>query len=193
MSHCIECGTKLKPDDEFCPECGAEAVHKAPEEKKDSGGGSWFSVLMLALVVMMLISAVVFFIAIFAYSRGDLDRPLPVGAIRTQENRCLFDAEFTCLHSVVHDNVIVLSLRNDKRRPIIIEHITTDLCEGTDINQELIAGEKANILMKCGYGSLGQYAEHQATILYTDSGGMPARVDGLITGIVQMELRAAEE
>ncbi len=73
MSRCAKCGTKLEPDDDFCPNCGAKKGEAAPtttkssktENKGSSKVGKFIIIGLVILFILAIIGAAIYYIMTF--------------------------------------------------------------------------------------------------------------------------------
>ena len=194
MSHCVECGAALEADDQFCPACGKVIAAKTgPEQvktqkaQKDKGLG--LNHIISALTILIFVSSIVF----FTFTVTRTSRMVPDTGPRLEENRCVLEkGELACLHAAVHTNAIAVTVTNYARRGnITVEHISIEGCHPLSTKVDIAAGDKAQLLVRCEAGSLGQYVEKAFTLLYTDTAGTPVKAGGSLTGIAQQSLKAA--
>lgn len=194
MSHCVECGAALEADDQFCPACGKKVAGKGgPEQaktqkaQKDKGLG--LNHIISALTILIFVSSIVF----FAFTVTKTGRMVPKAEQRTEENRCVLEGkDLACLHAAVHTNAIAVTVANYARRgSITVEHVYIEGCPPLPTTVDIAAGDKAQLLVRCEAGSLGQYVKKAFTVLYTDTAGQPVKAAGTLAGIAQQHLQAS--
>ena len=187
MTHCVECGTKLKEDDQFCPECGAALGGKPAKKTEESGSG--IRTIFLIFAVLLLLSSVIYVIILMSLTNR---RATLVEKPRVEENRCELKGQVQCLHSTIHVNAVVLTLYNNGRTHTTIEHVKVQDCPPVETSLALKAGEKSRVIVKCTLGGLAQFIEKDLTVLYMGDNGSPTKAAGTVTGIVQTGLKAAQ-